>query len=107
MDSPLKIDQENVKRFKLDAKHDPSPQQKISFLQNQLSEIHSQYWRERVNLVHAKRLQESDLPALKIKGNNNIIEHENSVQQLYGAIVQIKQFIEELRAAYPELKPKE
>lgn len=105
MISPLAVDKQTVKEFKITPDADIPPVRKLAFLQAQLEELQAQAWRERVNVVHAVRLQKSDIEALRMKGNNNLMEHKNAVQQFTGGIVMIKQFIEELRAEYPELQP--
>lgn len=104
MKSPLSIDKETVKKYKIDPATDYSPVQKLSFLQAQLQELQAMQWRARVDIVHATRLAESDNEVLKHKGHNNIAQHINEVQQSTGAIAQIKEFIDELRNEYPELQ---
>lgn len=103
MISPLSVDKETLKEFKIDPKHDVSPLLKLSFLQSQLEEMQHVFWRARMDVVHARRLQESDVEALRLKGNNNLAEHKNQVKQFYGGIVMIKTMIDELRKEYPEL----
>lgn len=107
MKSPLKLDQETVKKMEIPAEVDPTPLQKISFLQDQLEQIQSMHWRSRVDMLHAARLQESDNEVLREKGLSNMATHRNEVQQTVGAIMMIRQLIEELRAEYPELQIEE
>ncbi len=102
--NPLLVDKETVAEFNIPPEADVSPLLKLNFLHSQLEELQHQAWRERVSIVHARRLQESDVEALRMKGNNNILEHKNSVQQFTGGIIMIKRMIEELREEYPELK---
>ena len=104
MKSPLELDKETVKKYKIPAGVDPSPVAKISFLQDQLEQIQSMHWRSRVDMLHAARLQESDLEPLQEKGNANMTQHRNEVIQTVGAIEMLKKLIEELREEYPELK---
>lgn len=105
--NPLAIDKQTVAEFKISAEADVPPVMKLSFLQGQLEELQHQLWRERVNIVHAVRLQQSEIEALRLKGNNNLSEHKNSVKQFADGILMIKKFIEQLREEYPELKVSE
>lgn len=98
MKSPLAVDKETVKQYKIPAECELHPRQKLAFLEAQLHELKSAQWRARVDVVHAKRLQESDNQVLKNKGFTNESEHQNQVQQFTGAIVMIQKFIDELRA---------
>lgn len=100
---PLGIDEETVKEFNIPAEADVPAIRKLAFLQGQLEELEAQVWRERVNVVHARRLQQSDVEALRLKGNNNLAEHKNLVKQFTDGIVMIKRMIEQLREKYPEL----
>lgn len=102
VDSPLSVDKQTIKEFGI--KNDVSPVKKLVFLQGQLEELEAAHWRARVDVVHAIRLQQSDIEALRLKGNNNLAEHKNQVKQFYDGIVMVKKFIEELREEYPELK---
>lgn len=104
MNSPLAVDKETVKKYKLPPEVEPSPLQKLAFLQDQLDQIKSMHWRARVDVVHATRLTESDNEILKNKGHNNLGTHLNEVQQSAGAISMLNKMIEELRAEYPELQ---
>lgn len=105
--SPLAIDKQTVKELKIDTTMDVSPIRKLAFLQAQLEEMESVAWRERVNIVHAARLQQSDIEAIRLKGNNNMVEHKNTAKQFAEGIAMIKQFIRELRETYPELQVEE
>jgi hypothetical protein len=105
--NPLAVDKETVEEFKIPAEADVPPVMKLGFLQGQLEELQHQSWRERVNIVHARRLQQSDVEALRLKGNNNLSEHKNSVKQFADGILMIKRMIEQLREEYPELKASE
>jgi hypothetical protein len=105
--SPLQVDKDLVKELAIPLEAEVSPVQKLGFLQAQLSEMQSQAWRERVNVIHAVRLQNDDDEAIRMKGNNNIMEHKRLVRQFSGGIVMIKKMIEELRTEYPELAVEE
>ncbi len=107
MKSPLKLDQETVKKMEIPVEVDPTPLQKIGFLQDQLEQLQSMHWRSRVDMLHAARLQESDNDTLKDKGYQNMMTHRNEVEQTIGAILMIRKLIEELRAEYPELQIEE
>lgn len=104
MKSPLAVDKQTVKELKITPDEELTPIQKLAFLQDQLQEIKAIQWRSRVDVIHATRLQESDNPVLKAKGNNNFAEHQNQVEQFSGAIRMLKVLIDELREEYPELK---
>lgn len=103
MKSPLKIDHETVKEFNIPKECELHPRQKIAFLETQLHELKAAQWRARVDVVHAKRLQESDNQVLRNKGLNNESEHKNQVQQFTGGIVMVNKMIEELRAENPDM----
>lgn len=107
MKSPLELDKETVKKYKIPVGVDPSPVAKIGFLQDQLEQIQAMHWRSRVDMLHAARLQESDNEALQEKGVSNMTTHRNEVIQTIGAIEMLKQLIEELRKEYPELSVEE
>ena len=103
-DSPLEIDEEMVKELKLPAAAEPTPLQKISYLQSQLEEFKAQAWRSRVDAIHARRLMQSDVEAIRLKGNNNLSEHKNAAVRLSEGIIMTERFIEQLREKYPELQ---
>lgn len=105
MDNPLGVDKETVAEFGI--KDDISPVKKLGFLQAQLEEFEGQEWRERVNVIHARRLQQSDIEALRLKGTSNLSEHKNTVARLAEGTVMTKRLIEQLREEYPELQVKE
>lgn len=107
MQSPLSVDKETVKKYKITDDIDVSPVQKIGFLQDQLQELQAILWRSRVDVIHAKRLQESTNQVLKNKGLSNESEHTNQVEQFTGAIRMVKKLIDELRQEYPELAVEE
>jgi len=103
MKSPLKVDQETVKEFSIPKEVELHPRQKIAFLEAQLHELKAAQWRARVDVIHAVRLTESPIEALKNKGYNNITEHKNQVQQFTGGILMVDKLIKELRAENPEM----
>lgn len=103
MKSPLAVDKETVKKYGITPEIEPTPLQKMSFLQNQLEEIQAMQWRSRVDILHASRLTESKNDTLKHKGHNNMAQHVNEVEQATGAILMLRKLIEELREEYPEL----
>jgi hypothetical protein len=76
------------------------PRQKIAFLEDQLGQLKAMHWRARVDMLHAKRLQESDNPTLREKGLSNMATHRNEMQQSIGAIQMINKFIKELKAEF-------
>jgi hypothetical protein len=103
LDNPLDVDKQTLKE--LDIKEDSiSPIRKVAFLQGQLEEMESIYWRSRVDVVHATRLMQSDIEALRIKGGQNLVEHKNQVKQFYGGIQMIQKMIDQLREENPELQ---
>lgn len=102
--SPLAIDKQTIKDNDITKDVEVSPEFKVAFLQTQKEEIQHALWRARVDIIHAKRLQDSKNPVLQAKGNNNYAEHVNQVQQFVGAVRMIDTLIKELRKEYPELK---
>lgn len=96
--SPLSQDKEIVKEFNLTGVHELPTDQKLAFLQAQRQELLNGVWRERVNVLHAKRLQNDDNEAMRTKGNNNIVEHKHMVRQFAGGIDTIDALIKELEA---------
>lgn len=107
MKSPLAIDKETQKKYKITPEIDVSPVRKLGFLQNQLEELQNMQWRARVDIIHAERLTESTNEVLKHKGHTNMATHVNEVEQATGAIAMIKTYIDELRKEYPELQVEE
>lgn len=105
--SPLSVDKENVKKYKVVPEAEPTPQFKMSFLQDQLQQIQHMHWRSRVDMLHAARLQTEENETLKEKGVSNMAQHRNEVQQSVGAIIMLRKLIEELREEYPELRIEE
>lgn len=98
MNSPLSVDKQTVKEFKIPKEVELHPRQKLAFLEAQLHELKAMQWRSRVDIVHATRLQDSDNETLRIKGNNNLVEHKNEVNQFTGGIIMIQKMIDELKA---------
>lgn len=96
--SPLSEDKETVKEFNLKDYHELPKDQKLAFLQAQRQELLNGIWRERVNVIHARRLQRDDNETLRNKGNNNITEHKHTVRQFAGGVDTINKLIEELEA---------
>lgn len=101
LDNPLEVDEQTLKEFKQSELI--TPERKLAFLQNQKEELEGIYWRSRVDVVHATRLTQSPVEALKLKGNSNMSEHKNQVQQFYDAIKMIDKMITQIRKAHPEL----
>lgn len=99
MKSPLQIDADIVKEFGITPELDVPNDRKLAFLHAQNEELKSMMWRERVNIVHAHRLKESENEVLRSKGETNLTEHRNAVRQTVGGIKQVQQMIEELEAA--------
>lgn len=107
MKSPLAVDKETVEKYGITPELEIPALNKLSYLQAQLQEIQMMQWRARVDIIHAKRLQEEENEVLKAKGNNNYAQHLNEVQQATGAIKMLRVMIDELRKEYPELKVEE
>lgn len=105
--NPLAVDKQTVKEFNIKPEDDVSPRRKIAFLQAQLEELESTAWRERVNIIHATRLQQSPNEALRLKGNSNMTEHKNVAARVTEAIPMTKTLIAQLREEYPELQAEE
>lgn len=102
MKSPLTVDKETVKEFKLPAEVELHPRQKLAYLEEQLNQLKLMQWRSRVDVLHAARLSESNVEALKNKGLQRITEHKNEVQQFTGGIVMIQQLLDELKGELGE-----
>lgn len=102
--NPLAVDKEISAELKIPAEADPTPIQKLSFLQEQLEQFKAQAWRSRVDAIHARRLMQSEHEALRLKGNNNLSEHKNAAVRLSEGIVMTQRFIEQLREEHPELR---
>lgn len=101
MKSPLAVDKQTVKEFKIPKSVELHPRQKIAFLESQLQELKIAQWRARVDVIHATRLTESSIEALKNKGFQNMTEHKNQVNQFTGGIEMIQKLIDELRLENP------
>lgn len=99
MKSPLAVYKETVAKYKLEDV-EVELAQKLTFLETQKQEIQTALWRATVDILHAKRLQESDNEVLKAKGNNNFAEHVNQVEQFSDAVRMLEKFAKELRAEY-------
>jgi len=104
MKNPLAIDQATVKEFKIPKEIELLPRQKIAFLEAQLHELKAAQYRARVDILHATRLTESPVEALKNKGLQNIGESRNQVQQFTGGIVMIQTLIDQIRKENPDIK---
>lgn len=103
MKSPLAVDKATVKEFSIPEEVELHPRQKIGFLEDQLDQLKSMHWRSRVDVIHAHRLAESKVEALKNKGLQNMTQHKNEVAQTWGAIVMIQKLIEEIKSENPGL----
>jgi hypothetical protein len=97
MKSPLALDKETVKKYSIPANVELHPRQKLAFLEDQLNQIKAMHYRARIDVLHAKRLQESNNEVLKNKGYTNESQHANEVEQTIGAIAMLTTLIEEVR----------
>jgi hypothetical protein len=99
---PVGVDKQTLKN--LGIKEDTvSPVRKLAYLQEQLGQLETMFWRARTDVVHAKRLQQSDVLALKNKGLERETAHMNEIEQFYGGMIMVKRMVEQLREEYPEL----
>lgn len=96
--TPLQQDKKTVEELKLTPEMELPTDQKLAFVQAQLTELRQMAWRSRVDILHAMRLQESDNEVLRARGNNNLSEHKNSVRQFTGAIRTLIELQKELEA---------
>lgn len=96
--SPLSEDKETVREFGLKDYHELPDDRKIGFLQSQREELLAGIWRERVNVLHARRLQRDDNEVLRNRGLQNIHEHKNTIKQFAGGVDTIDALIKELEA---------
>lgn len=103
MKSPLAVDQETVKKYKIPPEVELHPRQKLAFLEEQLQQIKAMHWRSRVDVLHATRMTESSVEAIRNKGLQNITTHTNEVEQTIGAIQMLNQLIAEVRKENPNL----
>lgn len=101
--SPLEVDKQTLKELGI-TEDVVTPLIKLSFLQSQLEEMTSIFWRSRMDVVHAKRLQESDNEILRNKGLERESTHKNEVRQFWGGIEMLRNMINQLREEYPELQ---
>ena len=104
IDDPLKVDKDQVKKLKIPKEVELHPRQKLAYLEDQMQQIKAMHWRSRVDVIHAKRLQESPVEALATKGNNNLMEHVNAVEQTIGGIVMLNKLIQQLKDENPGLE---
>lgn len=102
MVNPLAQDKETVKKYKIPATVELHPRQKLAFLEDQLNQLKAMHWRSRVDMLHAKRMQDSENEVLKNKGLQNYATHLNEVQQTIGAIEMINTLVEEIKAETKE-----
>ena len=107
LDSPLDVDRETVKEVGITDDYEVSPVKKLAYLRSQYEELETMVWRSRVDVIHAKRLTESEIPALKHKGLERIDTHMNEVKQFYGGMQMVKRLIDQLIEENPSLAPKE
>lgn len=103
MKSPLALDRETVKTYKIPQEVELHPRQKLAYLEEQLHQLKALHWRARVDMLHAKRLQEDENPTLREKGLSNMASHRNEVEQTIGGIKMVAQLLEELRKEHPNL----
>lgn len=105
MQSPLSLDKATVEEYAIPKEVELHPRQKLAYLEEQLHQLKSLHWRARVDMLHAKRLQEDENPTLREKGLSNMAQHRNEMQQTIGGIKMVAEFIEELKAENPDLGP--
>jgi len=103
---PLGVEKQTLKELGIKEDVVP-PVRKLAFLQAQYEEMESVFWRSRMDVVHAKRLTESDNEVLRNKGLERESTHKNEVRQFWGGIQMIKRMIEQLREEHPELQVEE
>jgi hypothetical protein len=103
MISPLAIDKETVKEFKIPVECELHPRQKIAYLEEQVNQLKMMQWRSRVDIVHAMRLVDDNNETLKNKGLQNLITHKNEVNQYSSGIVMVQKLIDELKNENPNL----
>jgi len=98
MKSPLALDKANIKEYKVPTIVELHVRQKLAFLQDQKSQLMSMHYRSRIDMLHAKRLQEEKNEVLREKGLSNMATHRNEMQQSIGAIEMISALIDEIKA---------
>lgn len=102
MKSPLTLDKEHIKQYKIPKEVELHSRQKIAYLEEQLHQLKLMHWRARVDMLHSLRLQESEVETLREKGLSNMAAHRNEVQQSIGGILLINKFLEELKGETPK-----
>jgi hypothetical protein len=106
MVSPLAQDKLTVKEYKVPPTVELHPRQKLAYLEEQRNQIKAMHWRARVDMLHAKRLQESSNEVLKNKGYSNYAQHLNEMEQSIGAISMLDKYIDEFKKENPGLEAK-
>lgn len=105
--SPLSRDKETVKKYKIPKDVELHPRQKLAFLEEQLHQIKTMHFRSRIDMLHAKRMQDDKNEVLQQKGLQNYATHLNEVQQTVGAIKMLSDLIAEIKAENPGTKKDE
>lgn len=101
IDNPLAVAKEILKEFEI-PEESVSPLRMAGYLQAQREELETMLVRSLFDCVHARRLMESDIEALRVKGGNNLVDHKNQVQQFYGGVRMVDRLLEQLRKEYKE-----
>lgn len=93
---PYKIIQDVIKEYKITPDMLPDVRDQVAFLRSQSEEMKAMAWRELMNVVHAKGLQESGIEALEHKGRNNELEHRNALRQAVQGVARVETLISEM-----------
>lgn len=100
MFSPLKVDAETVKEFKIGSEADVDDVVKLGYCRTQLEEIKKALWRERTDLVIAQ------FQAENAEDDNIKIQHQQKVAEKRMLIKQFVRSVEVFDAFVKELAPK-
>lgn len=94
--SALKVDQETVNQFGINKENDLDDLNKLGYCRAQRDEYTKVLWRERVELVIAKRQADSPDATIRAESSKNVLAKEMGIQQFVRAIGVLNELISEL-----------
>lgn len=94
--SPLAIDAVTVKEFDIDKESDFEDEGKLAFCRAQRDEYLKVLWRERLELIIAKKQEESKDAGIRAESSKNVLTHELGIQQFVRAIKVLNVLVTEL-----------
>jgi len=102
MNNPLKIDAETKKTFDITPEVDNEDVEKLGFCRAQRDEYRKMLWRERVELIIARRQAESKDQIVQIESAKNVMSHTSGIEQFVRAIKVLNELIAELESIVSE-----